>query len=148
MNKAARLDSYPIPRIEDLFASLSGGVSFSKLDLAHAYQQLPLDEPSKTLVTVNTHRGLYRYNQLPFGVSSAPGICQRTMETVLQGLPHVCVYLDDILVTGKTEAEHLCNLESVLRRLQAAGFRLKRQKCAFLLPQVEYLGHQITAEGL
>lgn len=70
------------------------------------------------------------------------------METTLQDLPHVCVYLDDILVTGPTEQEHLATLEEVLKRLDKAGVRLKRNKCEFMLPSIEYLGHRISAEGL
>ena len=148
VNKAAIVDSYPIPRIEDLFASLAGGTVFSKLDLAHAYQQLVLDDPSKDLVVVNTHKGLYRYNRLPFGVAAAPAIFQRTMESVLRGLPNVCVYLDDILVSGSSEESHIQNLEAVLTRLEESGIRLKRNKCEFLLPEVEYLGHKISTQGL
>ena len=64
------------------------------------YHQLVLDEDSQPIVTVNMHKGLYRYQRLPFGVASAPAIFQRAMENVLQGIPNVCVYLDDILVTG------------------------------------------------
>ena len=148
VNRAAKTDCFPLPRIDDLFASLAGGKAFSKLDLAHAYQQLQLDEESKKLVVINTHKGLFRYNRLPFGVSAAPAIFQRTIEGVLQGIPNVCVYLDDILVTGRTDEEHLRNLDKVLTRLEEAGMRLKRSKCAFLLPAVEYLGHHISAEGL
>ena len=142
------MDTYPLPRIDDLFASLAGGQAFSKLDLAHAYQQIPLDEESKRLAVINTHKGLFAYNRLPFGVSAAPPIFQRTIESILQGIPNVCVYLDDILVTGKTTAEHLRTLEDVLKKLESAGVKLKRGKCSFLLPSVEYLGHHISAEGL
>ena len=148
VNKAAKPDTYPLPRIEDLFASLAGGQTFSKLDLAHAYQQIELEEESKQLLTVNTHKGLYRYHRLPFGVSAAPSIFQRAMDNLLQGLPGVCVYLDDILVTGKSEAEHLRNLEEVLKKLDAAGIRLKKAKCVFMQTKVEYLGHIITKNGL
>ena len=148
VNRVAKVDNYPLPRIEDLFASLTGGKHFSKLDLAHAYQQIPLHEDSKQYVVINTHKGLYQYNRLPFGVASAPAIFQKTMEGVLQGIDHVTVYLDDILVTGKNEEEHLHNLEKVLIRLQQAGMRLKKKKCAFMLPCVEYLGHTISAHGL
>ena len=74
VNRAARLDKYPIPRIEDLFASLAGGKTFSKLDLSHAYLQIALDETSQRYVTINTHKGLFKYTRLPFGIASAPSI--------------------------------------------------------------------------
>ena len=89
INQASR---YPIPRIEDLFAGLAGGTCFSKLDLSKAYLQVPLDEQAKAVAVINTQRGLYQFNRLPYGVSSAPGIFQRVMESVLQGIPGVMVY--------------------------------------------------------
>lgn len=91
-NTAARTEIYPLLRIEDLFSSLAGGKVFSKLDLSHAYLQLPLADDSQPLVTVNTHKGLYRYLRLPFGVSSASAVFQHMMETLLQGLflPNFC----------------------------------------------------------
>ena len=85
VNQASRLDRYPIPNIEDLLAKLSGGKMFTKLDMRQAYQQLLLDEESKQYVVVNTPKGLFKYNRLPFGVSSAPVIFQRVMESILQG---------------------------------------------------------------
>ena len=71
-NVATKLEIYPLPRIDDLFSSFAGGQHFSKLDLSHAYLQLLLAEESQPIVTVNTHKGLYRYQRLPFGVSTAP----------------------------------------------------------------------------
>lgn len=70
------------------------------------------------------------------------------MENLLQGIPCVSIYLDDILITGPTETEHLATLDKVLDCLKTAGLRLKRRKCAFLLPAVEYLGHKISAEEI
>ena len=70
------------------------------------------------------------------------------MENVLQGIPHTSVYLDDILVTGRTEEEHIKNLDIVLERLEGAGLRLKKEKCQFMLPEVEYLGHKVSRQGL
>ena len=113
VNPVSKLDTYPIPKIEDLFATLRRGNSFSKLDLSQAYQQLPLDEESKNYVVINTHKGFFRYTHLPFGISSAPGIFQRVIESVLQGINGVVIYLDDILITGPTEKDHLKSLEEV-----------------------------------
>ena len=148
VNREAKLDKYPIPPIDDLFACLAGGQRFTKLDLSHAYQQIQLDPDSRKYVTINTHKGLFTYNRLPFGVASVPSIFQRVMESVLQGIPGVCVYIDDILITGRDEQEHLAHLEEVLRRLKEAGMRLKSEKCEYLLPSVDYLGHTISKEGL
>ena len=129
VNRAAKLDPYPLPRIKDLFASLTGGQVFSKLDLSHAYLQVMLQvmlkDKSKHLVTMNTHKGLFCFNRLPFGVSSAPAIFQRIMEGILKGIPGVSIYLDDILITGRTEEEHLTNLEQVLKQLEVSGMHLK-----------------------
>ena len=144
INAVSKTDPYPLPRIEDIFASLSGGKSFTKLDLAHAYQQIPLTDDSKQYTTINMHKGLFQYNHLPFGVVFAPPISQRTMDSTLKGLPHVCVYLDDILITGCTDEAHIKMLDEVLRRLNDAGVRLKCEKCSFMLPTVEYLD---TLEG-
>ena len=148
VNQTAKLETYPLPRIEDLLASLAGGKAFTKLDLAHAYQQVELDEDPRKFVTINTHKGPFEYTRLPFGVASAPAVFQQTMENLLQGLKHVCVYLVDILVTGSSERNHLENLTEVLGRLEKAGMRLKQSKCQFMLPAVEYLGHKISDKGL
>ena len=147
VNQVAKPDSYHLPRINDLLARLGGAMVFSKLDMSQAYQQLALDEQSKPFVIINTHKGLFQYNRLPFGVSAAPAIFQRTMENLLQAIEGVVVYLDDILVTWKCQDRHLQRLEKVLQRLSAAGLRLKRVKCQFIVPSVQYLGVTIDAEG-
>ena len=83
VNPVSKLDRYPIPKVEDLFAVLAGGKVFSKIDFTQAYQQLPLDDVSKEYVVINTHKGLFHYTRLPFGISSALGIFQRVIESVL-----------------------------------------------------------------
>ena len=117
VNPVSKLDKYPIPKMKDLFAKLAGGELFTKLDLSQAYLQLPLDSESKQFVVINIHKGLFQYTRLLYGISSAPRIFQRVMETLLQDIPGVIVYIDDILITGATEEKHLKSLEEVLRRL-------------------------------
>jgi hypothetical protein len=70
------------------------------------------------------------------------------MESLLQGIPQVVVYLDDILVTGGTPEEHMCHLREVLQRLSTAGLRLQKNKCTFMATSVQYLGHVIDEKGL
>ena len=146
INQVSQIDSYPLPRVEELFSRLSGGKYFSKLDFSQAYLQVQIDEDSRQYVTINTHNGLFKYNRLPFGVAAAPALFQRCIKSLLQSCQGVSVYLD-ILVTGSTEADHLQNLD-VLSKLSAAGLHLKRSKCFFLKSSVEYLGHIIDERGL
>ena len=148
VNSVLDVDQYPLPRPEDLFATLAGGKYFSTLDLSHTYNQIVLDEDSHKYLTINTHRGLYRYTRLPFGVASAPSIFQKTMDLLLQGMDGVMCYLDDILVSGRTELEHLENLRKVLQKFQDHGIRVKKPKCAFMKTSVQYLGHIIESDGL
>ena len=107
VNQVLSVDQYPLPKPEDLFATLAGGTVFSKLDLSQAYLQVQLEEESMPYVTIDTHQGLYRQMRLPFGVASAPALFQKIMDVVLQGIPGVICYIDDILVSGKDEESHL-----------------------------------------
>ena len=85
VNPVMGIYQYPLPRAEDIFATLAGGKYFSKLDLTNAYQQLLLEEDSRKF-TINTSKGLYRYTRLPFGVASEPEVFQKTMDSILQGI--------------------------------------------------------------
>ena len=131
-----------------MLATLGGGEKFTKLEMNQAYQELQLDDESKRYTTINTHKGLFQYNRLPYGISSAPGIFQRNMENPLQNIPYVIVLVDDILVSGANDGDHLNNLEGVFKRLVKAGLRLKKGKCVFMEPQVTYLAHRVSKEGI
>ncbi|XP_037563432.1 uncharacterized protein K02A2.6-like [Dermacentor silvarum] len=120
INPVATVEKYPLPRIEDLWSALSGGQKFTKLDLRDAYQQLVLQDASRKYVTTSTTLGLFQYTRIPFGVASAPAIFQREMDNLFRGMRHVAVYLDDILVTGTDNGDHLQNLHNVLAGLSPA----------------------------
>ncbi|XP_057682804.1 uncharacterized protein K02A2.6-like [Corythoichthys intestinalis] len=146
LNPVLCVEQYPLPLIDDLFAGLSSGQKLSKIDLNQAYLQMHVDEESREWLTINMHKGLFRYCRLPFGITSAPALFQRAMDQILSGLPGVQCYLDDILFTGANDEEHLRNLDAVLKRQY--GLRVRKEKCEFLRPSVEYLGHVIDHEGL
>lgn len=148
LNPVLSAEQYPLPLIDDLFAGLSGGQKFSKIDLNQAYLQMHVEKESRELLTINTHKGLFRYCRLPFGITSAPALFQRAMDQILSGLQGVQCYLDDILCTGANDEEHLHNLDAILQRLKEYGLRVRKEKCEFLKPSVEYLGHVIDEKGL
>ncbi|XP_055910799.1 uncharacterized protein K02A2.6-like [Eupeodes corollae] len=139
---------YPLPRIEEIFASFNGGELFTKLDLSNAYNQLLLDEKSQLLCTWSTHIGLLKVKRLPFGVKTAAAIFQKSMETLLRGIPFVVVYQDDITITGPNIGQHITTLKSVLTKLKSAGLRLNVGKCEFFKSKICYLGFTIDKHGL
>ena len=97
-----------------------GGQKFTKLDMSQAYQQICLDDKSKKFVIINTSKGLFQYNRLPFQISSGPGIFQRVMENMLHEISKVVVYLDNILATGANDDEHLEHISEALSCMQQA----------------------------
>ena len=133
VNAVAPLDNYPIPNTSDQLATLAGGSKFSKIDLSQAYQQVELDDSSKELLTVNTHRGLYRPDRLQFGVHSATGMFQREMERILDGIPFVLVRIDDVLMTAESDWDHFIVLIKVLVSLENSGLTVNLKKCNFQL---------------
>ena len=128
LNRIMVVDQYPIPIPAEMFSSLAGGKMFSKIDLKDAYNQLRVDKESQKWLLINTHKGLFKYRQLPFGISSAPAIFQRTIAKVLKGVRGICIYMDDILISGKDKQEHMQNLSQVFQKLQHHGFRIRRDK--------------------
>ena len=148
VNKSIKIDQFPIPTPEEAFTKLAGGEKYSKIDLKCAYQQLLLDDQAKELATINTHKGLFAYNRLPFGIASSPAIWQRFMDQVLAGLTGTCGIMDDVLVTGRNDDEHLTNLHNLFARFQQFGLRVKSEKCSFMQPGVVYMGRRISNKGL
>ena len=121
VNPAIQTEQFPIPTLEEIRGCVSSWKKFTKIDLRSAYQQLVLNEESQKLCTINTHKGLFQYTRLPFGISSSPAIWQPFIEQVLVGLDGTCVIMDDLLVGGSTDDEYLKNLEAVLSQFQKFG---------------------------
>ncbi|XP_008190241.1 uncharacterized protein K02A2.6-like [Acyrthosiphon pisum] len=148
INKYLEDYNYPLLKVEELFVALQGGKFFSKLDFINAYNQLEICEDTQKLLAWSTHKGIYKVKRLPFGTKPACSIFQQVIEKVLQGLKGVKNFLDDIIVTGVDDEDHLNNLREVFKRLLDAGFKLNVNKCCFFQKQVNYLGHVIDGEGI
>ena len=107
-----------------------------------------MNNNSKSYLTINTHKGLYSYNRLVFGISASPSIWQCTMDQVLKGIPNTSCILEEFIIKGKTDDEHLKTLEAVLQRLMDYNLRVNEVKCKFFQEEITYCGHEIDANGL
>ena len=150
VNNITRKDAYPLPRIDTTLDTLSGSQWFSTLDLLSGYWQVEVEEADRDKTAFCTTEGLFQFRVMPFGLSNAPATFQRLMDLTLAGLQwsQCLVYIDDVIILGKTFQDHLCNLQEVFQRLREAGLKLKPAKCTFLRQSVKYLGHIISREGV
>ncbi|XP_076660488.1 uncharacterized protein LOC143363841, partial [Halictus rubicundus] len=150
LNELTDQDAYPLPDIDDILSQLGNAKFFSALDLSSGFHQIPMDPDSKKYTAFSTPQGHFHYNRMPFGLKNAPATFQRMMDTALRGLvnKHCFVYLDDIIIFGDTIGKHNENLAMVLQRLRELGLKIQPDKCEFLKPELEYLGHLVTAEGV
>ena len=150
LNSRTVKDPFPLPRIEDTLDALGGAKFFSTLDLCSGFHQLPMSSQDREKTAFTTQDGHFHFTRMPFGVCNGPSSFQRLMTTVLAGLQwEIClVYMDDVIVYGKTFGEHMERLEIVLKRLSDAGLKLKPSKCFFFCPEVNFLGHVVSADGI
>jgi hypothetical protein len=150
LNNLTVKNKYPLPRIEDLMDNLAGAKYFSSLDLTSGYHQLRLTSSDIPKTAFNTHFGKFEWRVLPMGLSNAPAFFQSVMNRLFTKdlNKHVCIYLDDILVFSETEAEHYQHLSQVLTCLRHYGLKAKLSKCDFLKPELKFLGHLVSADGM
>ncbi|GFY08216.1 hypothetical protein TNCV_1356271 [Trichonephila clavipes] len=131
LNDVTKKDSYPLPRIDDTLDTLNGNTWFSTLDLKSGYWQVELHPDDKEKIAFTTVQGLWQFKVMPFGLCNAPATFECFMETVLGGLSYeAClVYLDDIIIVGRSFEEHLKNIRRVLQKLKEANLKLSPSKC-------------------
>ena len=150
LNDCTKKDAYPLPRIDECLDCLSGSQWFCTLDLASGYWQVAMDPADKEKTAFVTHNGLYHWIVMPFGLCNAPATFCRLMETVLADIvwSRCLVYLDDIITFGKDFKTCLSNLTAVFIRLRSSNLKLKAKKCELFRTEVDYLGHQVSREGI
>ena len=147
-NQAILRERYPIPTVEEVLQDFNQSTVFSKLDIKLAYHQIVLDPESRQITTFMTHKGMYRYKRLMFGISCAPEMYNKIIQQTLDGCDGVQSIFDVIVVHGKTTAEHDQRLDIVLRRLSDRGLTLNIDKCQFNMTHIEFMGHVLSKHGI
>ena len=148
LNQVTVKDKYPLPRIDDLLDRLRGASVFSSLDSQSGYHQVRIADGDVPKTAFRTHKGLFEFRVLSFGLTNAPAVFQREMNKVFADLPFVLVYLDDILVFSTSAEEHAQHLKQVLALLRKHKLYAKMSKCFFFRDSVDFLGHVVSAEGV
>ena len=150
LNSVTEKLTYPIPDTQQLLDTLNGEKYFSSIDLSSAYYQCELSDESKKLTAFATRRGHFEFNRMPFGLCGAPFTFQRMMNLVLtsENWQKCLIYLDHVLIFGRTFDEHLDRLHCILQKIFDAGIKLSPEKCVFFQKQLTFLGHVISSEGI
>lgn len=150
LNRKTKKDHYPLPRVEDQLDLLAGNKLFTSLDLASGYYQIPIAENSRSKTAFVTPDGQYEYNRMPFGLVNAPSVFQRTINKILNDakVKYALVYMDDVLIPSKDFAEGMQRLEEVLILLRDGGLTLKLSKCKFFFETIDFLGFEVSSEGI
>ncbi|XP_058840852.1 uncharacterized protein K02A2.6-like [Topomyia yanbarensis] len=148
VNKNILRRVHPLSTIEEISSRICNSKWFTVLDLRKGFWQIPVTERTKKYLAFGTPWGRYTCKRLPFGLASAPEVFQKLMNTVLDGLQGVESSMDDILIHAATIDKLNEITKEVLRRLEAAGLKLNREKCVFAKPSLKFLGHIVSQEGL
>ena len=147
-NTAIIRERHYVPTIEEVLSDLQASTIFSKCDLKWGFHQIELDEKSRDITTFITHRGLYQYKRLLFGITSAPENYQKIIKDVLQGCPGVANIADDLIIHGKGLEEHNRHLFGVLKRLKECGLTFNADKCQFRLLKLTFYRHDLSRSGV
>ncbi|KAM7284397.1 uncharacterized protein ISCGN_001491 [Ixodes scapularis] len=143
LNDVLVADSEPMPRADAVFAAAGEKKYFSKVDFVKGYWQIPLSEESKPKTAFSTTSGLFQFRFMPFGIKTAPAVFSKLMHRVVEGIPGVQHYYDDVLVANATWEEHLTSLSQLFARIETAGLTVRPGKCEFGRENIEFLGHRI-----
>jgi len=151
LNKKTVPDKYPLPRIDDQLDRLHGNIYFTSLDLFSGYYQVPInDVNTRAQTSFVTPDGHFQFKRMPFGPTNCPAIFSRIIAAALGKLLYTVAlaYLDDIIIPSKSVEDGLEKLRLVLQSLRDAGLTIKLEKCRFFMQKLEYLGFEISKNGI
>ena len=148
LNESVERELHMLPSVDQVLGQMGEANIFSKLDANSGFHQIKLAEESQLLTTFISPYGRYCYQRLPFGINSAPEHYQKQIQKIVGDLEGVACLMDDVVIHGKTEAEHNERLDKCMERLSAAGVTLNKAKCKFNQTEIEFLGHVVGQQGI
>ena len=150
LNDVTVKDAYPLPKIDEIIDKMDDSIIWTTLDAASAYWSIPIEEEDKEKTAFSSPRGKWEFNVTPYGLCNAGATYQRTMDLNLSGLMgmRILAYLDDIIIFSRSYDEHLQQLRELLKCMRKHNISLNLSKCRFAMSQVDFLGYNISKDGV
>ena len=147
LNEYIRREHYHLPHRSEILSEMADARYFTKMDASQGFYQIQLDEESTQLCTVATPFGRYSFKRLPYGINCAPEIFHAKIQQLFESETGVKVFMDDIVVWGRTREEHDARLKRALATIRRSGLKLN-EKCVCGVTELTYLVDKLTHQGI
>ena len=148
LNKVTNLDQEGLPNVEDIVNTVGKGKIFSSIDLTRGFWQIPMAKESIHYTAFTTHKGLFEWTVMPFGLVNSTATFTKMMRKILAPHPHIIHYVDDICIFTDNWEQHFEALEFLLQVLKEQNLTVSPDKIKIGVSEIEFLGHKFTSQGI
>ena len=148
LNQIIKRHDHQIPTAQEIFSKIGNTKVFSQLDASSGYWQVPDDGETSNLLTFATPFRRYKFKRMPYGIHSASEVFQLEIADIIDGIENAEVSQNDIIIWGENQEQHDQTVRKVLNRNRANGLKFNKSKCVFSFPELTFLGHVISKDGI